>query len=88
MVALFAGLVLLTVRKESVESAVVHAGSPTPASNTGARHSRTFSQAYEICAEDSEGRPLVVRQKKPVFFFPNSPPEVNDRTFIETEERR
>ena len=44
----------------------------------------TFSQQYDICYVDADGRPMVYERKRLVFFFPESPPEVNDRTFIET----
>jgi len=67
-------------------SDTVYANSPASAQNAGARHARTFSQAYEICAEDSEGRPLVVRRKKVDFYRSDPSPRVNEQTFIETEE--
>ena len=86
---LLAGLALVTVRRELAATA----GTKSPASSQTTsghvpRHSQAFSQAYEICAEDGEGRPLVVHRKKLVFLFPDSAPEVNDRTFIESGECR
>ena len=47
---------------------------------------RTFSRAYDYCYTDENGRPMVVHRKRLVFFLPDSPPEVNDRTFIESRE--
>ena len=48
-------------------------------------HPHPFSQAYEYCYVDSEGRPMIVHRRL-VFLLPDAPPEVNDRTFIESGE--
>jgi len=43
-----------------------------------------FSMQYDYCYVDAEGRPMVFHKRRLVFFFPESPPGVEDRTFIET----
>lgn len=45
-----------------------------------------LSRAYEYCDIDAEGRPMVFNRRRLRFFLPESPPEMNDRTFIETNE--
>ena len=86
MVLLLAGLALVTVQREVAASA---SSKPSAASQTTPSsvpvHPRTFSQAYEYCYVDSEGRPVIVHRRL-VFFLPEGPPEVNDRTFIESGE--
>src|SRR3974377_2044185 len=82
MILILASLAVLTVRRQVDDPDTVHANSLSSPQSAGLSHSRTFSHAYEICAEDSEGRPLVVHRKKLVFFLPQSPPGENDRTFI------
>ena len=42
----------------------------------------------DYCYVDAEGRPMVFHRRRLVFFLPESPPEVNDRTFIESDECR
>lgn len=89
-VAMLAALALLTVRKEADGNRPVHANasaslSPVrPSDASGLPH--TFSQAYDYCYVDENGRPMIFHRRRLVFFFPESPPEVNDRTFIETNE--
>jgi hypothetical protein len=84
-----AGLLMVTARRDA------SGGSKHPYANTSAATSQTtgkesarpyyFSPAYDYCYVDSDGRPIVFHRKRLVFFFPDSPPEVNDRTFIETD---
>ena len=88
MVLVLAGLAVFTVRRQADGAGTVHANSPASTQDAGAWHPRWFSRTYEICAEDSEGRPLVVHQKELVFFLPQSPPELEDRTFILTKQCR
>ena len=45
-----------------------------------------FPRLTIICHVDEEGRPMVFHRRRLVFFLPEAPPEVNDRTFIETDE--
>jgi hypothetical protein len=90
VLALLAGPALLTARTDVDASAAVRASSPASvqSSTSGDASARphTFSQAYNYCYDDAEGRPMVVRKKPLVFFLPDAPPEVKDRTFIETNE--
>ena len=44
-----------------------------------------FSMQYDYCYVDAEGRPMIFHRRRLVFFLPQSPPEVNDHTFIETD---
>lgn len=86
MVLLLAGLALVTVRREVTASA---SSKPSTASqitsDNKSVHPHRFSQAYEYCYVDSEGRPVMVHRKL-VFFLPEALPEVTDRTFIESGE--
>ena len=83
---LLAGLTLVTVRRELAASAgeKSSASSQTTPRNVPG-HPHPFSQAYEYCYVDSEGRPMIVHRRL-VFLLPDAPPEVNDRTFIESGE--
>ena len=46
---------------------------------------RTFSPVYEYCYVDADGKPVMIHRRRLVFFLPESRPDVNDRTFIETD---
>jgi len=95
---LLAGLAVLTVRRDaSVNDRSVHANSSSaPGQGSGvvvgsgetkaAGRPRNFSAAYDYCYVDAEGRPIVFHRRRLVFFLPESPPEVNDRTFIDTDQ--
>ena len=95
---LLAGLAVLTVRRDaSVNNPSVHANSSSaPGQGSGAvvgsgetkaaGRPRSFSAAYDYCYVDADGRPMVFHRRRLVFFLPESPPEVNDRTFLETNE--
>ena len=98
VVLLLGGLAVLTIRKDaSGNSGSVYANS-SPASGEAsgvvvgsgktkaAGRPRSFSAAYDYCYVDEEGRPMVFHRRRLVFFLPEVPPEVNDRTFIETDE--
>lgn len=81
---LLAGLALVTMRRELAASAGPKSSSSsqtTPRNVYG--HPHTFSEAYEYCYVDSEGKPMLVHRRL-VFLLPDAPPEVNDRTFIES----
>ena len=45
----------------------------------------TFSPPYDYCYVDADGRPVMIHRRRLVFFLPESRPDVNDRTFIETD---
>jgi len=47
-----------------------------------------FSMQYDYCYVDAKGRPMIFHRRRLVFFVPESPPEVLDRTFIETDSCR
>ena len=79
LLLMFAGLALLTVRRDV-------AGSTGPTQGGGVGRPRSFSAAYDYCYVDEKGRPMVFHRRRLVFFLPQAPPEVNDRTFIETDE--
>ena len=86
LLLLLAGLALVTVRREVAASASAKssASSQTVPHNVPG-HPHPFSQAYEYCYVDSEGRPMIVHRRL-VYLLPAAPPEVNDRTFIESGE--
>jgi len=96
MLCILAGLAVLLIRREiSARSAgpgaLAQAGHESAAVSQTHGSGRavyvgphTFSPTYEYCYVDADGRPLMIRRRRLVFFLPESPPEVNDRTFIET----
>jgi len=45
----------------------------------------TFSPVYEYCYFDEDGRPVMIQRRRLVFFLPESRPDANDHTFIETD---
>jgi hypothetical protein len=67
---------------EAAAASISNSTSPNGTS-AGPHH---FSMAYDYCYVDAEGRPMIFHRRRLVFFLPESPPEVNDRTFIETNE--
>jgi hypothetical protein len=95
--SMLAGIAALSVRRDTAAStgpslaALSHLASAAAAAQNGASPDATsagphhFSMAYDYCYEDAEGRPMIFHRRRLVFFFPESPPEVNDRTFIETD---
>ena len=86
MVLLLAGLALVAVRRELAASAGSRLAPSSQTTLPGVPvHPHWFSQAYEYCYVDSEGKPMLVHRRL-VFLLPNAPPEVNDRTFIESGE--
>ena len=96
MLCILAGLAVLLIRREisarsARPSALAQAGHESAAvlqTHSSGRAvyvgPHNFSSAYEYCHVDADGRPLMIHQRRLVFFLPESPPEVNDRTFIET----
>ena len=91
MLALLAGMALLTVRKESTVSSAAperQQADPFQRRAVEPRRARPFSQDYEYCYVDSDGRPMIVHRKKHLFFLPEPEPQVDDRTFIEGDECR
>jgi len=96
MLCILAGLAVLLIRREisarsAGPSALAQAGHESAAVSQTHGSGRavyvgphTFSPAYEYCYVDADGRPLMIHRRRLVFFLPESPPEVNDRTFIET----
>jgi hypothetical protein len=89
VVLILAGLAMVIVHKEAWSGGRLQYANSLPATRqtTGETASRphNFSRAYDYCYVDAEGRPVVFHRKRLVFFFPDSPPEVNDRTFIESD---
>ena len=61
--------------------------SPATRQTTGGAASRphNFSRAYDYCYVDADGRPVMFHRKRLAFFLPDSPQEVNDWTFIESD---
>ena len=68
-------------QRESVAASV-----PNEAKASGAAAApHHFSMQYDYCYVDTEGRPMIFHRRRLVFYLPESPPKVNDRTFIETD---
>jgi len=97
MFCILAGLAALLVRRDS---AGARSSSPSTLEQVGhgsadASQTRsssgavyvgphTFSPAYEYCFVDANGRPLMIHRRRLMFFQPESP-DMNDRTFIESD---
>jgi hypothetical protein len=77
------------VRKEAWSGSRPPYANSTPATQQttaqAASRPHNFSFAYDYCYIDGDGRPVMFHRKRLVFFLPDSPPEVNDRTFIESD---
>ena len=79
--AFFAALLLLTARKEAIETPAVNVSPATPRMGNDLKQAGTFSQFYDYCGVDGEGRPIVVRRKRHLFLHQDDPWEENDRRF-------
>ena len=94
MLCILAGLAILLVRREVARARLVN---PKPSAQVGHQSQtrssagavyvgpRAFSPVYEYCYVDVDGRPVMMHQRRPVFFPPQSRPDISDRTFIETD---
>ncbi len=98
MLCILAGLAIMLARRDVAGARSVSPDTSAqvghkPAADSQTRSSgravyvgpHTFSPAYEYCYVDADGRPVMVHRRRLVFFLPESRPDVNDRTFIESD---
>jgi len=97
MLCLLAGLSVLLIRKNAgahsvSTSAPVQAGHESVAASQTRGSGRAvyvgrhpFSPVYEYCYVDADGRPVLIHRQRRVFLLPESRPDVNERTSMETD---
>lgn len=92
---ILAGLAVLLVRKDDSSDSIsprANASASTtqhslgglgPSMQAGGSSAGpyTFSQAYDYCYVDAEGRPMVFQRRRLVLFLPEAP-GLDDRTFV------
>jgi hypothetical protein len=98
MLCILAGLAILLVRRDLARARLVNPKPSAQVVHQSEADSQTrssggavyvgphaFSPVYEYCYVDVDGRPVMMHQRRPVFFPPQSRPDISDRTFIETD---
>jgi hypothetical protein len=86
VLCVLAVLMIATARKQSSgDPGSVHANTSAQHLDDAPGRPHTFSQAYDYCYVDSDGRPLMFHRRRLVFFLPDTP-QLNDRTSIETDQ--
>lgn len=98
LLCILAGLAILLVRRDVARARSVSPKTTVQAGKKSAADSQTrgsgaavyvgphtFSPAYEYCYVDADGRPVMMHRRRLVFFPPESRPDVDERTIIETD---